>query len=72
MELFRGPWAGRRNRMTASSEAWVLLARVVRPQGRQGEVLADIFTDFPEHFTRRKRLFLVRQAAVPILCRKLR
>jgi 16S rRNA processing protein RimM len=44
--------------MTASPEAWVLLARVVRPQGRQGEVLADIFTDFPEHFTRRKRLFL--------------
>jgi 16S rRNA processing protein RimM len=44
--------------MTASPETWVLLARVVRPQGRQGEVLADIFTDFPEHFTRRKRLFL--------------
>jgi 16S rRNA processing protein RimM len=44
--------------MTASPETWVLLARIVRPQGRQGEVLADIFTDFPEHFTRRKRLFL--------------
>lgn len=44
--------------MTASPEPWVLLARIVRPQGRQGEVLADIFTDFPEHFSRRKRLFL--------------
>jgi 16S rRNA processing protein RimM len=44
--------------MIASPETWVLLARIVRPQGRQGEVLADIFTDFPEHFTRRKRLFL--------------
>ncbi len=37
---------------------WVLLARIVRPQGRQGEVLADIFTDFPEHFAQRKGLFL--------------
>ena len=37
---------------------WVLLARIVRPQGRHGEVLADIFTDFPEHFAQRKGLFL--------------
>jgi len=37
---------------------WVLLARIVRPQGRHGEVLADIFTDFPEHFAERKGLFL--------------
>jgi 16S rRNA processing protein RimM len=44
--------------MTVSLATWVLLARIVRPQGRRGEVLADIFTDFPEHFTQRKRLFL--------------
>ena len=37
---------------------WVLLARIVRPQGRKGEVLADIFTDFPDQFSQRKRLFL--------------
>jgi 16S rRNA processing protein RimM len=37
---------------------WVLLARIVRPQGRHGEVLADIFTDFPEHFAQRQGLFL--------------
>ena len=37
---------------------WVMLARVVRPQGRRGEVLADILTDFPESFAGRKRLFL--------------
>jgi 16S rRNA processing protein RimM len=30
----------------------------VRPQGRHGEVLADIFTDFPERFAQRQRLFL--------------
>jgi 16S rRNA processing protein RimM len=44
--------------MTVSPETWVLLAHIVRPQGRRGEVLADIFTDFPEHFAQRKRLFL--------------
>jgi 16S rRNA processing protein RimM len=44
--------------MTSPHAAWVLLARIVRPQGRRGEVLADIFTDFPERFTQRKRLFL--------------
>jgi 16S rRNA processing protein RimM len=44
--------------MTVSPETWVLIAHIVRPQGRRGEVLADIFTDFPEHFAQRKRLFL--------------
>lgn len=38
---------------------WTILARLVRPQGRHGEILADIFTDFPERFADRKRLFLV-------------
>ncbi len=44
--------------MTAPHATWVLLARIVRPQGRHGEVLADIFTDFPDRFAQRKRLFL--------------
>jgi 16S rRNA processing protein RimM len=44
--------------VTASLEDWVLLAHIVRPQGRNGEVLADLFTDFPQHFAQRKRLCL--------------
>ena len=36
-----------------------MVARLVRPQGRHGEVLADILTDFPERFAERKRLYLV-------------
>jgi 16S rRNA processing protein RimM len=44
--------------VTVSPDGWVLLAHIVRPQGRQGEVLADIFTDFPDRFSQRKRLFL--------------
>ncbi|MFZ0662437.1 MAG: ribosome maturation factor RimM [Acidobacteriaceae bacterium] len=38
---------------------WTILARLVRPQGRHGEILADILTDFPERFADRKLLFLV-------------
>ena len=45
---------------SAAAEAgWALLAHLVRPQGRHGEILAEILTDFPERFAERKRLFLV-------------
>lgn len=40
------------------SAPWVTLAHIVRPQGRRGEVIADLLTDFPEKFSERKRLFL--------------
>lgn len=40
-------------------DEWVLVARLVRPQGRRGEVVADILTDFPEKFAERPRLFLL-------------
>src|SRR5664279_601011 len=42
-----------------TDEEWVLLARLVRPQGRKGEVLAELLTDFPEKFQERKRVFLL-------------
>jgi len=42
-----------------SSEPWVRLARIRHPQGRKGEVFADILTDFPEKFKERRRLWLV-------------
>ncbi len=29
---------------------WIVLAHILRPQGRKGEVLADLLTDFPERF----------------------
>ncbi|MGA8630921.1 MAG: ribosome maturation factor RimM [Terracidiphilus sp.] len=49
--------------MTAPDECtpseWVGLARIRRPQGRKGEVFADILTDFPEKFTDRRRLWLI-------------
>jgi 16S rRNA processing protein RimM len=44
--------------VTTGDTSWVVLARIVRPQGRRGECLADILTDFPERFAVRKRLYL--------------
>lgn len=45
--------------MPAAPENWVWLARIRRPQGRKGEVLAEILTDFPEKFSERKQLWLL-------------
>ena len=42
-----------------AAEEWVWLARIRRPQGRKGEVFAEILTDFPEKFSERKRLWLL-------------
>jgi 16S rRNA processing protein RimM len=43
--------------MTQTS-AWIVLAHLLRPQGRKGEMLAELFTDFPERFDDQKRVFL--------------
>jgi 16S rRNA processing protein RimM len=40
-------------------ESFITVARLLRPQGRRGEVLAELHTDFPERFAERKRLFAV-------------
>lgn len=44
--------------MTQSAPAWIVLAHLLRPQGRKGELLAELFTDFPERFEEQKRVFL--------------
>jgi len=36
---------------------FVTIAKVVKTQGRIGEVATEIFTDFPEKFAERKKLF---------------
>jgi 16S rRNA processing protein RimM len=42
---------------------WTWLARIRRPQGRKGEVFADILTDFPEKFSERRQLWLLSENA---------
>jgi len=41
------------------TESWVWLARIRKPQGRKGEVFAEILTDFPDKFRERRRLWLL-------------
>lgn len=56
-------WIG--SDMTAErvdAPAWVWLARIRKVQGRKGEVLAEILTDFPEKFAERKRVWLLKAA----------
>ena len=45
--------------MAEDADQWVWLARIRRPQGRKGEVFADILSDFPEKFSERRRLWLL-------------
>jgi 16S rRNA processing protein RimM len=40
---------------------WVQVARIIRPRGNKGEVLAELFTDFPARLSSRLQIFL-RQA----------
>ncbi len=47
------------------ADDWVIVARIVRPQGRHGEAIADLLTDFPERFADRKRLFLLQAKTAP-------
>ncbi|MHB8302943.1 MAG: ribosome maturation factor RimM [Acidobacteriaceae bacterium] len=57
-------------RRPARPEQWVSLARVIRPQGRRGEVVAEIMTDFPQRLSHMRNAFLRRgtpPATAPIV-----
>jgi 16S rRNA processing protein RimM len=38
--------------------SWTVLAHLLRPQGRKGEILAELLTDFPARFSERDQLYL--------------
>jgi len=40
--------------------SWTVLAHLLRPQGRKGEVLAELSTDFPARFTDHPDVFLAK------------
>src|SRR5580704_14498206 len=46
--------------MTQATPPWIVLAHLLRPQGRKGELLAELFTDFPERFDDNPRVFLAK------------
>ncbi len=41
-----------------AASAWLLVAHLVRPQGRKGELLADLHTEYPDRFGNNARVFL--------------
>lgn len=45
--------------MQSDPSTWVVLAHLLRPQGRKGELLAELLTDFPELLVGREDVFLV-------------
>ncbi len=49
------------------SGRFLAVARIVRAQGRRGEVAAEILTDFPERFEKLRRAYLERPGAEPDL-----
>ena len=42
------------------------MARILRPRGNKGEVLAELLTDFPERFSNQKQLWLGKDDAEPL------
>ena len=50
---------------TPPENEWTLLAHTVRPQGRRGEILCELHTDFPDRFADRRELFLRRGSDEP-------
>jgi 16S rRNA processing protein RimM len=44
---------------------WVQVARIIRPRGNKGEVLAELFTDFPARLSSRLQIFLRRPNSEP-------
>lgn len=46
-------------------QQWVWLARIKRPQGRRGEVFAEILTDYPDKFAERREVWLLAAGPEP-------
>jgi len=44
---------------------WVHVARILRPRGNKGEVLAELLTDFPRRFSNLKQIWLGKDDAEP-------
>ncbi len=48
-----------------SDRKYLAIARILRPQGRKGEVAAEILTDFPERFQALRTIYLEAPGAAP-------
>jgi 16S rRNA processing protein RimM len=50
---------------TASSTSWIPAARLLRPQGRRGELLAELLSDLPGLFAPGRRISLAASSTAP-------
>ncbi len=53
--------------MVKDPDGFLAVARIVRPQGRHGEVAAEILTDFPERFASLRQAYLESPGNSPAL-----
>lgn len=44
--------------LSPAKNRFIAIARIIKPQGRRGEVAAEILTDFPERFGKLNKIFL--------------
>ncbi|HEV2666140.1 MAG TPA: hypothetical protein VG324_14575, partial [Blastocatellia bacterium] len=47
-------------RLDVREDDLISVARIARPQGHRGEVIADLLTDFPGRFARLSRVYVKR------------
>jgi 16S rRNA processing protein RimM len=52
-------------KLSPEEQGWVQVARIIRPRGNKGEVLAELFTDFPARLSSRLQIFLRRPTSEP-------
>jgi 16S rRNA processing protein RimM len=50
------------------SQQWLQVARILRPRGNKGEVIAELFTDFPARFSQVKQIYLRKGEEQPRKC----
>jgi 16S rRNA processing protein RimM len=50
---------------STDKQDWVLIARIIRPRGNKGEVLAELFTDFPARLSSLSKVYLRSGQAEP-------
>jgi 16S rRNA processing protein RimM len=59
------PRAAEGGQLSPKPERFLAIGRVVRPQGRRGEVVAEVLTDFPARFQEVRQVFLGEPCQAP-------
>jgi 16S rRNA processing protein RimM len=53
------------NELRETNRRWVLVARILRPRGNKGEVVAELLTDFSARFSTLKQIYLRKDDGEP-------